>query len=191
MIFSPREIGRLCRIPETVVIIEILGSILISGNHKMIFIALQFLRVLGAEVMAADDFSRVQLDGMVDTSHLLAVLARKTPWTEIETALIPAFAHKERKGRSVEAADMFGPTLSVAGVGVSPAGQSRLPIRLMVSLLYLKHAFNQIDESVVERWSENVVWQLFTGMDYCTWSDSSSGQRNAKPPTPGSQQRPH
>jgi IS5 family transposase len=28
----------------------------------------------------------------------------------------------------------------------------------MVSLLYLKHAFNESDESVVERWSENVVW---------------------------------
>ena len=36
----------------------------------------------------------------------------------------------------------------------------------MVSLLYLKHAFNESDESVVERWSENVVWQLFSGMDY-------------------------
>ncbi|MFG6417389.1 transposase, partial [Roseateles sp. DC23W] len=42
----------------------------------------------------------------------------------------------------------------------------RLPIRLMVSLLYLKHAFNESDESVVERWSENVVWQLFSGMEY-------------------------
>ena len=63
---------------------------------------------------------------------------------------------------------MFGPTLSVAGAGVSPAGRPRLPIRLMVSLLYLKHAFNQSDESVVERWSENVVWQLFSGMEYYT-----------------------
>ena len=53
---------------------------------------------------------------------------------------------------------MFGPTLSVAGAGVSAAGRPRLPIRLMVSLLYLKHAFNESDESVVERWSENVVW---------------------------------
>jgi IS5 family transposase len=36
----------------------------------------------------------------------------------------------------------------------------------MVSLLYLKHAFNESDESVVDRWSENVVWQIFSGMEY-------------------------
>ena len=118
--------------------------------------------------MATDDFFRARLDGMVDSRHPLAVLARKMPWSEIEAALAPAFAHKDRKGRSVEGADMFGPTLSVAGAGVSPAGRPRLPIRLMVSLLYLKHAFNQSDESVVERWSENVVWQLFSGMEYYT-----------------------
>jgi len=41
---------------------------------------------------------------------------------------------------------------------VSAAGRPRLPIRLMASLLYLKHAFNLSDEAVVERWSENVVW---------------------------------
>ena len=118
--------------------------------------------------MATDDFFRARLDGMVDPRHPLAVLARKMPWAEIETALAPAFAHKDRKGRAVEGADMFGPTLVVAGAGVSPAGRPRLPIRLMVSLLYLKHAFNQSDESVVERWSENVVWQLFSGMEYYT-----------------------
>jgi len=61
---------------------------------------------------------------------------------------------------------MFGPTLAVAGAGVSPAGRPRLPIRLMVSLLYLKHAFNQSDEALVERWRENVVWQFFSGMEY-------------------------
>lgn len=118
--------------------------------------------------MATDDFFRARLDGMVDPRHPLAVLARKMPWAQIESALAPAFAHKDRKGRAVEGADMFGPTLSVAGSGVSPAGRPRLPIRLMVSLLYLKHAFNQSDESVVERWSENVVWQLFSGMEYYT-----------------------
>lgn len=36
----------------------------------------------------------------------------------------------------------------------------------MVSLLYLKHAFNESDESLVERWSENVQWQFFSGMAY-------------------------
>ena len=116
--------------------------------------------------MATDDFFRARLDGMVDMRHPLAVLASRMPWAQIEAALAPAFAHKDRKGRAVEGADMFGPTLSVAGAGVSAAGRPRLPIRLMVSLLYLKHAFNESDESVVERWSENVVWQFFSGMEY-------------------------
>jgi hypothetical protein len=36
----------------------------------------------------------------------------------------------------------------------------------MIALLYLKHAFNLSDEELCERWSENVVWQFFSGMDY-------------------------
>ena len=34
----------------------------------------------------------------------------------------------------------------------------------MVSLLYLKHAYNESDESLVERWSQDVQWQFFSGM---------------------------
>ena len=49
---------------------------------------------------------------------------------------------------------------------MSNAGRPRLPIRLMVALLYLKHAFNLSDEELCERWSENVVWQFFSGMAY-------------------------
>jgi IS5 family transposase len=37
-------------------------------------------------------------------------------------------------------ADMFGPTAVVVAGGLSAAGRPRLPIRLMVALLYLKHA---------------------------------------------------
>jgi IS5 family transposase len=36
----------------------------------------------------------------------------------------------------------------------------------MVALLYLKDAFNKSDESLVQRWSEIVVWQLFSSMEY-------------------------
>ena len=45
------------------------------------------------------------------------------------------------------------------GGGISPAGRPRLPVRLMVSLLYLKNSFNLSDEELVERWAENVQWQ--------------------------------
>jgi hypothetical protein len=126
----------------------------------------QFLGVLGLLPMATDDFFRARLDTMIDLRHPLAVLATRMPWTEIEAALAPAFAHRDRAGRLVEGADLFGPTVQLAGAGVSNAGRPRLPLRLMVSLLYLKHAFNLSDEELVERWSENVVWQFFSGMTY-------------------------
>ena len=85
---------------------------LIAGTPRKIFNGLQFLRVLGAEAMATDDFFRARLDGMVDPRHPLAVLARKMPWAQIESALAPAFAHKDRNGRAVAGADMFGPPSS-------------------------------------------------------------------------------
>ncbi len=116
--------------------------------------------------MATDDFFRARLDGMVDPRHPLAVLARRMPWVQIEASLAPLFARKARSGKLMADADLFGTTAYVAASGVSRAGRPRLPIRLMVSLLYLKHAFNESDESVCERWSENVVWQLFSGMEY-------------------------
>ncbi len=116
--------------------------------------------------MATDDFFRARLDTMIDMRHPLAVLACRMPWAEIEAALAPALAHRDRKGRLVEGADLFGSTAQLVGAGVSNAGRPRLPIRLMVSLLYLKHAFDLSDEELVERWSENVVWQFFSGLDY-------------------------
>ena len=39
-------------------------------------------------------------------------------------------------------------------------------IRLMVGLHYLKHAFDESDESVVARWIENPYWQYFCGYEY-------------------------
>ena len=116
--------------------------------------------------MPTDDFFRSRLDSMIDMRHPLAVLATRMPWAEIEAALAPAFAHKDRKGDVVEGADLFGATAELVGAGVSARGRRRLPIRLMVSLLYLKHAFNLSDEELVQRWSENVQWQFFSGMQY-------------------------
>ena len=61
---------------------------------------------------------------------------------------------------------MFGATRVLEGVGVSNAGRPKLPIRLMASLLYLKQSCNLSDEELVVRWSENVLWQFFSGMTY-------------------------
>ena len=116
--------------------------------------------------MATDDFFRARLDQMIDLRHPLAVLAKRMPWAQIEAALAPALAHKDRSGNLAEGLDLFGPTLQPVGAGVSAAGRPRLPVRLMVSLLYLKHAYNESDESVVERWGQDVYFQFFSGQEY-------------------------
>ncbi len=94
---------------------------------------------------------------MIDPRHPLAVLASRLPWAQIETALAPHFARQVRKGRAVAQNDLFGPSVQVAGAGVAAVGRPRLPIRLMASLLYLKHAYKLSDEELVERWAENVA----------------------------------
>jgi len=45
----------------------------------------------------------------------------------------------------------------------SDEGRPAKPIRLMVSLVLLKHIRNLSDESVVEQWMENVYYQYFSG----------------------------
>ena len=43
-----------------------------------------------------------------------------------------------------------------------------MPIRLMVSLLILKHLRNLSDESMVEQWAENAYYQYFSGAVFFT-----------------------
>jgi len=45
-------------------------------------------------------------------------------------------------------------------------GRPGLPIRLLAGLHYLKHAFNESDESVVDRLLENPYWQYFCGFEF-------------------------
>ena len=40
-------------------------------------------------------------------------------------------------------------------------GRPGEPTRLLVGLHYLKHAYDESDESVVEKWVENPYWQYF------------------------------
>ena len=116
--------------------------------------------------MSEADFFRQPLAEMIDPRHPLAVLASRLPWAQIEAALAPHFSRQVREGRAVAQNDLFGPSLQVAGAGVAAAGRPRLPLRLMASLLYLKHAYKLSDEELVERWAENVVWQHFSGMTF-------------------------
>ena len=112
------------------------------------------------------DFFRARLDAMIDLRHPLAVLATRLPWSQIEADLAPIWRRNVREGIAPDGEDLFGSGGVLAAAGVSYAGRSRLPIRLMCSLLYLKHAFNLSDEETCERWGENVVWQYFSGREY-------------------------
>jgi transposase, IS5 family len=116
--------------------------------------------------MEAADFFRARIDVMINLNDPLAVLATRLPWAQIEAALQAKFERQHRAGQIREGQDLFGPTVVLEGAGTSNAGRPKLPIRLMASLLYLKHSFNLSDEEVAVRWSENVLWQFFSGMDY-------------------------
>jgi transposase, IS5 family len=116
--------------------------------------------------METSDFFRCRIDAMIDLAHPLAVLATRLPWSAIEAHLAPKFERRDRPGELIEGHDMLGPTTMLTGAGRSNAGRPRTPIRLMASLLYLKHSFNLSDEAVCERWSESPLWQFFSGRDY-------------------------
>jgi transposase, IS5 family len=116
--------------------------------------------------LSTPDFFRSRLDAMVDMRHPLVVLAARLPWARIEAALAAKFDRQARLVNQELAGDLFGEHAVEFGGGVSNAGRPRLSIRLMASLLYLKHSFNLSDEDLVQRWSENVVWQFFSGQEY-------------------------
>jgi IS5 family transposase len=114
--------------------------------------------------MSTPDFFRSRLDAMIDQidlRHPLAVLATRMPWAAIEARLAPLFERRSRDGRLSEAVDLFGVSSQELAGGVSAAGRPRLPVRLMVGLLYLKHTYNESDESVCERWAQDVYFQFF------------------------------
>ncbi|MDI9235252.1 IS5 family transposase [Limnohabitans lacus] len=113
-----------------------------------------------------DDFFRNRLDQMIDFRHPLAVLDNRMPWQEIEALLVRRWARPVKAGKKIDGLDVFGPVTAVAGGGTSNAGRPRLPTRLMVALLYLKHAFNESDEDVIQRWGETPTWQYFSCNKY-------------------------
>ena len=79
--------------------------------------------------MTTDDFFRSRLDQMIDLRHPLAVLAQRLPWAQIEAALAPALAHKDRTGTVVGDVDLFGPSAQLVGAGVSaPAATQTAPL---------------------------------------------------------------
>lgn len=114
---------------------------------------------------ATDDFFRSRIDHMIDLRHPLAVLASRMPWQEIEARVAQVFSRKGRAGVVMPDLDLFGERVQRLA-GSSNAGRPRVPLRIMIALLYLKHAFNESDEGVVARWADTPRWQFFSGCAY-------------------------
>jgi IS5 family transposase len=83
------------------------------------------------------DLFKIRLDHFIDMKHELVILADKITWSFFE--------------------EKFGP------LHVDKIGRPGTPIRLMVGLHYLKHAFNKSDESVFYGFVENPYWSASDG----------------------------
>jgi len=114
---------------------------------------------------ATEDFFRSRIDHMIDLRHPLAVLASRMPWQQIEARVAQVFSRKGRAGVAMPDLDLFGEQVQRVAVP-SNAGRPRVPLRTMIALLYLKHAFNESDEAVVARWADTPRWQFFSGCAY-------------------------
>lgn len=83
---------------------------------------------------------RSHFDQILNQNHELIQLAKKIDWPRFDAALAECY--------------------------VENMGAPGKAIRLMVGLHYLKHMFNESDESVVARWVENPYWQVFCGFTH-------------------------
>ncbi len=85
----------------------------------------------------AFELFQAHFDQILNPDHRLVQLADRIDWPRFETAF----------------ADSYCEELGAPGKA----------IRLMVGLQYLKYAFDESGESVVDRWVENPYWQHFCG----------------------------
>ena len=91
-------------------------------------------------VQSQEELFKSRLDQMLDTRHPLYRLANAIDWEYFEKEF--GSYYTERTGRPGK------------------------PIRLLVGLHYLKNAYDESDESCVERFLENPYWQYFCGYEY-------------------------
>lgn len=85
------------------------------------------------------DLFNARFEQLLNHQHPLYVLAHKLDWNRFDLAF----------------EDCYCPD----------TGAPAKAIRLMVGLHYLKHAFSESDESLLERWVENPYWQYFCGYE--------------------------
>jgi len=112
--------------------------------------------------LATDNFFRSRIDHKIDLRHPLAVLASRMPWQVIEARVAHVFSRKGCVGVAMPDHGLFAEQVQRTAVA-SNAGRIRVPLRIMIALLNLKH---EPDEGVVERWCETPTWQFFSGHAY-------------------------
>ena len=79
---------------------------------------------------------------IVNPAHELVLLAQKINWTYFEQ----------------EFKNLYSNT-----------GKPSKPVRVMVSLLILKHLYNHGDETLMDAWLQSPYYQYFSGMDTFQW----------------------
>jgi IS5 family transposase len=87
-----------------------------------------------------DNLFQARLDQQLNPQHPLFRLSQQIDWEFFESEFGALYAEE--------------------------VGRPGVPTRLLVGLHYLKHAFNESDESVVEKWVENPYWQYFCGYEF-------------------------
>ena len=101
--------------------------------------------------MAAALF-RQTLEEMVDPKHPSVILSCRIPWKSLEEKVALLLVPERRSASAVEVEDLFGTSIQM--VAANRGGRPSLPTRLLMSLLYLKHAFNPSDEELCDRWAD-------------------------------------
>ena len=107
--------------------------------------------------MQTSDFFRSRIDAMIDLSDPLAVLVARLPWDQIEAALAPMFAHKDRAGQTNADVDLFGPNLVLSGAGRSNAGRFRVfvgeagPQQLLKATINMAVAIKTVKPEALQR----------------------------------------
>ncbi len=86
------------------------------------------------------DMFKSRLDQIINLNHPIAKLANQIDWSFFDDAYKKHYSDDQ--------------------------GRPGKTIRLMVGLHYLKHTFDESDESVVDRLLENPYWQYFCGFVY-------------------------
>ncbi|MGL4667996.1 MAG: IS5 family transposase [Saezia sp.] len=81
-----------------------------------------------------------ELESLIDLSHPMAKLSQQINWSAFDQEFGSSYSDK--------------------------VGRPAINTRLMVSVHYLKYAFNLSDDDTLALWVENPYWQYFSGMVY-------------------------